>query len=157
MAIILKSMTRSEFEEYKTFLIEDYARENVEAGYWDESEALEKSRHSVESLLPQGVDTPNHYVYTVCDADQRVGVIWMRATLDAALKSGFIFDITIDAAHRGQGYGRQAMLLIEEKARELGLTQIGLHVFAKNNIARKLYESLGYETKSLNMTKNLAA
>lgn len=155
MAVTLKSMTQPEFQEYKTFLIEGYARENVEAGYWDESEALEKSRHSIESLLPHGVDTPNHYIYTVRAENQRVGVIWMRATLDAALKSGFIFDITIDANRRGQGYGRQAMLLVEERARQLGLTQMGLHVFAKNSVARRLYASLGYETQSLNMSKKL--
>lgn len=47
------------------------------------------------------------------------------------------------------------MLLIEEKGGELGLRQIGLHVFAKNKVACHLYESLGYEVKSLNMTKDL--
>jgi ribosomal protein S18 acetylase RimI-like enzyme len=156
MAIVLKSMTQSEFKEYKEFLIKDYARENVEAGYWDEADSEAQSRKAVEGLLPEGITTPNHYIYTVRNDDARVGVIWMRATQDAALKSGFIFDITIETEHRGKGYGRQAMHLIEAKARELGLTQIGLHVFANNSVARKLYESLGYETKSMNMTKNLA-
>ena len=79
----------------------------------------------------------------------------MRANTDRPIKSGFIFDIRIDEKFRGKGYGKQAMSLIEEKARELGLKSIGLHVFAVNNVARNLYESVGYEVSSLNMTKKL--
>jgi ribosomal protein S18 acetylase RimI-like enzyme len=155
MTATLSPMTEVEYQDYLQVLILEYARDNVEAGYWEESEALERSRKSVEILLPNGVHTPNHYLYTVTDAEQRVGIVWMRATLDTARKSGFIFDIAIDEARRGKGYGKQAMQLIEAKARELGLESMGLHVFANNQVAKSLYEGMGYETKSLNMTKNL--
>jgi len=47
------------------------------------------------------------------------------------------------------------MLLIEEKARELGIEQVGLHVFAYNDVAKNLYESIGYRTSSMNMLKDL--
>ena len=56
---------------------------------------------------------------------------------------------------RGKGYGKRIMSLIEEKARELGIKKIGLHVFAYNDIARNLYESVGYKVESLNMLKDL--
>ena len=149
-------MKENEFAEYVEVLIRDYANENVEAGYWDTTDALEQSRKQTMELLPQGVKTPNHHIYVVRDGDQRVGVIWMRATLDAVKKIGFIFDITIEENQRGKGYGKRAMLMIEEKAKEMGIRQMGLHVFAKNKIARTLYEKLGYETRSLNMTKVLS-
>jgi ribosomal protein S18 acetylase RimI-like enzyme len=61
----------------------------------------------------------------------------------------------MDEALRGKGYGKQTMLAIEEKARELGLRSIGLHVFAHNAVAKGLYEKIGYEVKSLNMVKEL--
>jgi GNAT superfamily N-acetyltransferase len=61
----------------------------------------------------------------------------------------------IEEAHRGQGYGRQSMLALEEKAKGLGLRTLALHVFAHNAEARALYEGLGYEIKSLNMEKLL--
>ena len=48
-------------------------------------------------------------------------MIWMRAQLDRAVKSGFIFNVMVAEKFRGKGYGRQVMTLIEEKARELGL------------------------------------
>ena len=155
MTVQLIPMKENEFVEYVEVLIRDYASDNVEAGYGDAADAVERSRKQTMELLPQGVKTPNHHIYAVRDGDQRIGVIWMRATLDTVLKTGFIFDITIEESQRGKGYGKQAMLLIEDKAKEMGIHQIGLHVFAKNKVARSLYEKLGYETRSLNMTKML--
>jgi ribosomal protein S18 acetylase RimI-like enzyme len=156
MTLQLIPMTENEWADYIEFLVRDYARENVEAGYWDEKDAIEKSRKQTMELLPQGVSTLNHHIFTVREEGQKVGVVWMRSTLDTALKTGFIFDITIDEGQRGKGYGKIAMLLIEEKAKEMGIQQMGLHVFSKNKVARGLYEKLGYETKSLNMTKLLS-
>lgn len=149
-------MKENEFADYVEVLIHDYAKDNVEAGYWDPADAVQLSRKQTMDLLPQGVNTPNHHIFTVRDGDQRVGVIWMRATLDTVIKSGFIFDITIDENQRGKGYGKQAMLLIEEKAKDMGIRLIMLHVFANNKVARTLYEKLGYEARSLNMTKMLS-
>ena len=151
----LISMTQPEFDLYLTHLIPDYAADNVRAGYWDESEALEKSHRQIESLLPQGLQTKDHYVYTLVEGDRAVGMIWLKAQLDRAVKSGFIFDVLVDEKFRGRGYGKQLMSLIEEKARELGLKSIGLHVFAYNKVAKNLYESIGYEVSSLNMLKKL--
>jgi ribosomal protein S18 acetylase RimI-like enzyme len=148
-------MTQPEYDEYLTHLIPDYAADNVRAGYWDESEALEKSRQQTASLLPQGLQTKDNYIYTLVDGEQAVGMIWLKAQLDRAVKSGFIFDVMVDEKFRGKGYGKQIMDLIEEKARELGLQSIGLHVFGYNTVAKKLYESAGYEVSSLNMIKKL--
>ena len=148
-------MSPPEFDVYLTHLIPDYAADNIRAGYWDEAEALEKSRQQIESLLPKGLQTQDHYIYTLVDGEQTVGMIWLKAQLDRAVKSGFIFDVMVDEKFRGKGYGRQLMSLIEEKAREMGLKSIGLHVFAYNQVAKHLYESLGYEVSSLNMIKKL--
>jgi ribosomal protein S18 acetylase RimI-like enzyme len=148
-------MTQTEYDAFLARLIPEYAEENVRAGYWHESEALEKSRKETDSLLPKGLQSENHYLYTLYDGDQAVGVIWMRANFDRPTKSGFIFELYIEERFRGKGYGKQAMLLIEEKARELGLKSIGLHVFASNQVARNLYECIGYQSTSINMTKPL--
>ena len=148
-------MTQPEYEEYLKHLIPDYAADNVRAGYWDESEALEKSRQQIESLLPQGLQTKDHYIFILVDGDQSIGMIWLKAELSRAVKNGFIFDVVVDEKFRGKGYGKQIMLLIEEKARELELKSIGLHVFAYNTVAKNLYEGIGYETTSLNMIKQL--
>ncbi|HMV95493.1 MAG TPA: GNAT family N-acetyltransferase [Anaerolineales bacterium] len=148
-------MTQTEFDAFLEQVVPDYAADNVKAGYWSEEEALEKSRSEFMRLLPQGLQSENHYLYTLYDEDQAVGRIWMRANFDRPTKSGFVFELWVDEQFRGKGYGKQAMLLLEEKAREMGLKSIGLHVFGYNTVARGLYEKLGYEVSSLNMSKNL--
>ena len=147
--------TQLEYDHFLARIIPEYAEDNVRAGYWDPSEALEKSRKSIETLLPQGLQTQNHYLYTLYDGENAVGMIWLKANVNNPVKSGFIYDVYIEETARGKGYGKQLMLLIEEKARELGLKSIGLHVFAYNKVAQSLYESVGYEISSLNMQKQL--
>ena len=151
----LVPMTQTEFDAYYEILVPDYAADNVCAGYWTESESLEKSRKQTEGLLPQGMQTKDHYLYTFRDNDQYIGMIWLRAELDRPVKSGFIFDVRIDEQFRGKGYGKEIMSLIEENARELGIKRIGLHVFGYNEVAKKLYERIGYKYSSYNMLKDL--
>ncbi|NJC98170.1 MAG: GNAT family N-acetyltransferase [Anaerolineales bacterium] len=155
--IRLAPMLESEFEAYLEKTIPGYAADNVEAGYWSGEDALERSRKAFERLLPEGVNTKNQYLFHVEDVEtnQRVGIIWLNAQTESPRPTGFIYDIEMDVSFRGKGYGKQAMLAIEEKARELGLKSIGLHVFAHNAVAKGLYEKIGYQVKSLNMTKDL--
>jgi len=148
-------MTQTEFDAFLEQIIPNYASENVRAGYWSKDESLERSRKQTESLLPQGLQTKDHYLYTLYDDDIAVGIIWLRAELDRPMKSGYIFDVEIKEDFRGKGYGKQAMLLIEEKARELGIKRLGLHVFAYNGVAKNLYERIGYKVSSMNMLKDL--
>lgn len=155
--IRLVPMLESELEAYLEKAIPGYAAENVKAGYWSEEDALERSRKAFVHLLPEGINTKNQYLFQVEDAEtnQRVGIIWLNAQTESPHSGGFIYDIEMDEAFRGKGYGKQAMLAIEEKARELGLKSIGLHVFAHNTVAKGLYEKIGYQIKSVNMTKDL--
>lgn len=152
----LVPMTRSEFEAFLERDTREYAEENVKAGYWAEAEALEKSRQEHEKLLPDGLKTKNNHLFTIYDAENAVGMIWMRANLDSPRPSGFIFDLFIEERFRHKGYATQAMLELEGVARQLGLRQLALHVFAHNQIARRLYEKLDYQVSSLNMMKELS-
>ncbi len=155
MSLELIPMTAAEFVDYLKQIIPDYAEESVKAGYWEPSEALKKAEESTQRLLPDGIDTPNHYLYRVQDGEQRLGTVWLQVTLGSSIKSAYIFDIVIDETFRGQGYGKQTMRLIEEKAREYGATKIGLNVFMHSPVAVDLYQKLGYKTTSMNMFKEL--
>ena len=148
-------MTQAEYEVFLERTIPEYAEDKVRSGDWAESEALERSRREFLADLPQGIQSKNQYLYTLYDDDQAVGLIWLRANVDRPTRDGFILELYVDEEQRGKGYGKQAMLLIEEKARELGLKSIGLHVFGSNKAARNLYEAVGYEITSLNMSKRL--
>jgi len=151
----LVPMTQSGFDAFLERMIPDYASENVRAGHWSEDEALEKSRKQTGSLLPQGLQTKDHHLFTLYDGDTEVGMVWLRAEMDRPIKRGFIFYVEVKEEFRGKGYGKQAMLLIEEKAHDLGIRQMALHVFGNNNVARNLYERMGYQVSSMNMFKDL--
>jgi ribosomal protein S18 acetylase RimI-like enzyme len=57
----------------------------------------------------------------------------------------FIDELYIDAAHRRRGFGRLAVALLEEKARELGVNAVHLEVDRGNDPAFELYRRAGYE------------
>lgn len=155
--VSLTPMTQAEFEAFEEHDILEYAEAEVRAGYWSEADALEKAREVHRRLLPDGLATKDHYLYTIREGRRHaaVGVLWMMVNRGPAKPSGFIYDIEIDPAHRRKGYAREAMLELEVISRELGLHQLGLHVFAYNTGARALYESLGYSVASVNMLKDL--
>lgn len=150
-------MTEREFEVYLEQDIRVHARENVRAGYWTEEEALERLRKAHEELLPDGIKTKDHYLFRIqlSESEEKIGVLWLNVRLGIPHPNGFIFDISIDEAQRGKGYGRQAMLALEEIAKGMRLESIGLHVFAHNPTAKRFYESLGYQIIGLNMRKEL--
>ena len=151
----LVPMTDTEFEAFCDKSIPEYATENVAAGYWSEEEALERSRKTFTNLLPRGLKTENNYLFRVQLEENRekIGILWIKH--ETPRPHGFILDISLDQAQRGKGYGKQAMLALEEFAKGLGIETLALHVFAYNMAAMQLYKGLGYEVTSQNMTKKL--
>lgn len=136
--------------------IKRYAEENVKVGYWTPGEALQRSRETHDRLLTEGIKTEGHHFFKVLDSgnEQLVGHLWIRVE-PGEDRRAFIFDVYIEEEHRGKGYGKAMMLALEAKAKRMKLTSLALHVFAYNTVAQHLYESLGYELKSMNMMKIL--
>jgi ribosomal protein S18 acetylase RimI-like enzyme len=153
--IRLIPMTENEFEAYLEKTVPEYAADKMRAGDWPEEEALELSRKSYQMLLAQGVKTEHNYLFRIQieETGEKIGTLWMKH--EAPRPHGFIFDIVLDEGQRGKGYGKQAMLALEEFAKGLELETIGLHVFAHNPAATHLYERLGYVVTSQNMVKRL--
>jgi ribosomal protein S18 acetylase RimI-like enzyme len=85
-----------------------------------------------------------------------IGHLWLSVhSPEDVTGQGWIFDIEVDDAHRGQGLGRQLMLAALDKAKALGCTSIKLNVFGGNDVAIRLYQSLGFRTAQMQMTKQL--
>ena len=129
----------------------------MQAGFWPEPDALQRAQESFDRFLPQGVETPGQYMFSIHDFSVGidVGMVWIGAQPGGAVQAGFIYNLYIDEPYRRRGYARQAMLQIEQQARKLGCTSLGLHVFAYNSAARKLYVSLGYDVRSMNKIKSI--
>ncbi len=154
--IELQPMTKEEFEAYVVRSIAEYSAEGVRSGQWHPDEAHAKARQTFNQLLPDGLQSTDHYLFTLRDGETPVGILWFGVRSRGRLEpSAFVYDIYINEEHRRRGFATQAMQALETKVQELGLHRIGLHVFGHNQGARELYEKLGYITTNIQMAKDL--
>lgn len=153
----LTPMRADEYEPFMAISMQDQAEGQVQAGQWTAEEA-EANLHTLrDQFLPQGLATPGHFFYTLetDDVKEKVGSLWFMLEKHEGKQAVFVLDIQIDPQHRRKGYGTEAFLLMEEKAREMGIHAITLHVFSHNTSARAMYEKLGYTGPSNMMVKKI--
>ena len=153
--IALRPMTQEEYEPYMRFLREDYARERAKSSDTPIEEERIESDRQIANLLPDGLQSAGHHLWSVVEAvdGEVVGTLWVF--VDDGKQRAFIYDIAIQKAQRGKGYGRRALELLEDKLRPLGVTRIALNVFAQNSVARHLYEKQGYYPVATVMQKTI--
>lgn len=158
MSTVLRPMTEAVYARWFAHSVARYAEENVAGGRWPAEGALARAEEGCRRLLPQGLATPRQQLYTLHEAGSgtEVGVLWLAVTDHPAGRSGYVYEIEVWPAHRRRGHARGAFLALEALAREQGLADIGLHVFAHNHAAQALYRALGYEATGINMQKRLA-
>jgi GNAT superfamily N-acetyltransferase len=139
MTLELSPMTEPEYIAYLDFTIPEYAREHVAAGNWRPDEALEKAYQSYQQLLPQGIYTPDQYLYTLIEQESgaNVGLAWLGVLRNVNQSKVWVYDLLIYPEQRRKGYGEQTMRLLEARARQLGAGRIELHVFGSNAVARR--------------------
>ncbi|MGI0054199.1 MAG: GNAT family N-acetyltransferase [Thermoplasmata archaeon] len=155
-SVRLTPLSHEGFEEYITSEIREYALSHVRDGRWSESEALERSEREVRGLIPQGLETPDHYFFRIeNDHGNDVGRVWLARRHEEGVPYAFVYDLVIFPDHRRQGYGEAAMLELEPIARGLEVARVALHVFGDNANAIRLYEKLGYATTNRMMSKPL--
>lgn len=130
--------------------IQDYAEHHVRNGNWPAEGSLEKSRKEFEHYLPDGIHTPDQYVWSIVDeASNKIGVLWVQVKEQKA----FIFDFVIEEAYRDKGYGKQSLAAMDEKLKTLGAESVALHVFEDNVSAQELYKKVGFEITNVHLMK----
>jgi ribosomal protein S18 acetylase RimI-like enzyme len=153
--IILVPMNEPDFQTYLAKAIQGYAQDKIQAGNWSQDEALERSQKEFEGYLPQGIHTPNNYLFTLMNENgEKVGILWY-AILPNQPGLAFIYDFEIHEPFRRRGYASQALAALEQDAKGRGLKQIELHVFGHNTAARALYNKAGYVETNVMMTKKI--
>ena len=157
MAIELVPFTPEMYEKYLDRLLVGYTAEKIRAGNVSPENAEEKIRKEIAQLLPEGLQTPMHTFYQICQPEtaEKVGIVWVFFHPEDSRKMAFVYDIEIFEPHRRKGYASQALLAVEDYLRQQGARQIGLHVFGFNTGAQALYLKLGYEITNIQMAKTL--
>jgi ribosomal protein S18 acetylase RimI-like enzyme len=148
-------MTESEFVEFAKDAVPAYAADKVASGQWAEAESLELSRNGFAKLLPQGLATPDNYLFTVRDEENNVsvGILWIAVQERAGKRIAYVYDVSIKPGHRRKGHAARAFLELEALVRARGLSGIALSVMGHNAAAHLLYEKLGYRPTITEMFK----
>lgn len=151
-----KRMTETDFQRWLTRCKINYATDKARANLLSHEEATKLADNDFTRFLPDGLNTKDTLLFTLTNHEnENVGYLWLGLQKSEPRPKAFVFDIFIEEKYRGGGYGRSAMLLAEEEAKKMGLSEIELHVFGFNNRAINLYKSLGYEVLDLVMSKKL--
>jgi GNAT superfamily N-acetyltransferase len=116
------------------------------------AEAEEKRDRDHSAVFPEGRPGEGQHLLVIEDEQgDPIGRLFF-----AERASGmWLYEIELDEVVRGSGLGREAMLVFEARARELGAEKLTLNVFGGNEVARSLYLSLGYVEESVQMGKRL--
>jgi len=153
---VLLPLTREAFSAFAAEANEAYAQDHVLAGIWATDEALTKATAHFNQLLPQGIDTSDHFFYEVHDLlNTTVGYVWFAVVGVGQAKAGYVYNIRIHPDQQRKGHGTAALLALESIAAGMQLPAIRLNVFGHNPSAQALYRSLGYEVTSSSMRKPL--
>lgn len=153
--IKLRPMTEKEFLVWLPKQTENFAAAKVKSGNWGPENALELARNQTAEVLPLGLKTPHHEILVVEAEGRSVGVLWYAIREAARGPYAYIYDIEIDSASQGRGFGSAAIGALEAKLKQQGVQSLLLHVFGYNTAARRLYERLGFEATNVNMAKRL--
>ncbi len=156
MTTSLRPLTDEEISEFIEWQVDQYVEERVRSGERPDTARRIASEQS-RALFPEGVPADGQLLLRVLDDEgAAVGILWIGPQQPAEQPGAFwVFYVRIEEAHRGKGYGRAAMELAESEARSRGASELGLNVFGHNQVARHLYESMGYTATSIRMKKNL--
>jgi GNAT superfamily N-acetyltransferase len=143
----------AEYQQFVRSVMDGFAEQLVASGSATPDQAAGRAISSHEELLPQEFDTPGHGFYVIEADEEPVATIWI---CEFHPGTHFVNDVEVNPAFRGRGYGRAAMQVGEDRAAAAGSRHLALNVFGHNDVAIKLYESMGYEitdsTRSLRLT-----
>ena len=157
MAVRLRPMRDDEFDAYVASSKPRYARDLAQSLRLAEEEAHRKADDDFATLLPDRLATEGQFLFAIEDdaSGEQLGSLWFGERERAGARLAFVWDLFVVEDARGRRIGRDVMLLLEERVRELGIARIELNVFPENLPARGLYRSLDYFEQGVWMGKKL--
>jgi len=142
----LKPMNQDIYNHYITYSKNNYAQEITKARGISIEEAMQITNKEYDTLLPDGLQSKNQYLYTIeNNENENIGIMWFSSQSNHGDNELFLCDVEVNKEYRGKGYGRESMDLLESKVKEFNMHTISLHVFLHNKIAYSLYNKIGYK------------
>jgi ribosomal protein S18 acetylase RimI-like enzyme len=82
-----------------------------------------------------------------------VGILWVEIKMDETPRRAFGYDFMVYEEFRGKGFGKQALMALDEILKSKDVEWMGLHVFGHNTNAFELYKKMGFEITNVQMKK----
>ncbi|AOJ72373.1 MULTISPECIES: GNAT family N-acetyltransferase [Burkholderia] len=153
----MRPMTQTEFREYRERAARGYARDLIESGQSEPDEADERALACIDTLLPDGLLTDDQVLLTLRESGDGVvlGHLWYGVVTEGPHRTLFIYDLEIEPAFRRQGWATRVLQALEDDARQLRVSEIGLSVFNHNTAALALYSELGFAAATTTFVKSI--
>ncbi len=134
-------------ERARARYIDQWVRQGVA---YEQAAARADADH--RAALPDGPHTAGALLRVLTRDGEDIGWLWVGLR---PADSAWVYSVEVAEGRRGQGHGRTLMLLAERDCVAAGARTLGLNVFAGNTPARRLYESLGYRSTAVYLSKPL--
>jgi ribosomal protein S18 acetylase RimI-like enzyme len=128
----------------------EYARQLARAREVSAEDSVGAARERLEDLQADRLRGLGH-TFLVARSERdgtRVGWVWLSPPPflgPGHERTRWLSQLTVEESCRRQGWGRAILTALERFERERGAREIWLRVFDWNVVARRLYESHGYE------------
>jgi ribosomal protein S18 acetylase RimI-like enzyme len=129
----------------------DNVRSNAFHSHYTYEEAYEKMNDLIGHLADNTA-----IVYGAFDDKEIVGFIWAYVHQFREENRIYVSEIRVKEEYRRHGIGKELLRLIEDKARELGLSGVYLHAEANNSEVVGFYKTVGYCEERIQMRKALS-
>jgi hypothetical protein len=148
----LKRMTEEEFSLIKGKLIADYAKEKINVDIWQEADAYELSKETINTLLKSGVNTENHYLYNLIDNTGKKNLyVWVHKSGTEA----FIYTISFYDERSEILDSKDIISLLESEMKKLKCIRVSYHVFGHKKELINMMEGNGYKVTDITFSKKL--
>ena len=145
MSVTIRNMTQPEFENFYQRSVQYQVVQLMDARGISREEAGREAEEELAGMLPDGLHTENNFLRSIINGDENVGYIWTLHEETNGKKQCFLCDFAIQEDRRRQGYGTEALRLMEKQAADAGCVESVLFVADQNLAARALYEKCGYK------------
>lgn len=144
--ISFKKINGDEFRIYSKWSVKAYADHLIKSG--DERfrfKALRAAKGEFRDVFPDGADSADNYLYIVVNEDnEKIGVIgYQKSPFEE--NAAFVTENVIKEEYRGKGYGKSALIKLQEDAREKGFSKMVLNVFRHTPVSFAMYEKNGFK------------
>ncbi len=140
-------------EKYRGEIAQLYF-ENVSSNAFHEHFTYTEAYEKMDDLISHLKDN-TAIVYGAFENDDLTAFIWAYVHQFREENRMYVSEIRVKEEYRKHGIGKEMLGLVEDKAKELGLSAIYLHAEAGNKDARRLYEECGYIEERIQMRKPL--